>query len=159
MKNIGSVELRLKELGIVLSEGTAPVANYISVQRAGDILYLSGAGAFDEDEKPVYTGKVGQDVTLEQGYAAARLAAIALISNLKRELKNLDRVVKIVKVLGFVASDSGFYMQPAVINGASDLFVEIFGDKGRHARSAVGVSSLPLNLPVEVELIVQISDE
>lgn len=153
-----TVEKRIEELGIQLSEGSTPVANYVSVNRVGNMLYLSGAGGFGPDGKPLYAGKLGQDVTVEQGYESARLAAIALISNIKREIGDLDKVVKIVKLLGFVACASDFDQQPKVINGASDLFVDVFGDKGRHARSAVGTNALPMNLPVEVEAIVQITE-
>lgn len=155
MKNI---EKRVEELGIKLSEGPLPIANYVSVQRDGNTLYLSGAGPIQKG-KPTYVGKLGAEVTIKDGYAAAREAAINLLSVLKREAGNLERVEQIVKVLGFVASTTDFYDQPAVINGASDLLVEVFGERGRHARSAIGTAVLPMNIPVEVEMIVRLKQE
>lgn len=155
---MGNIEKKLDKLGIKLSEGSFPIANYVSVQFDGNSLYFSGAGAI-RNGKPTYVGKLGAEVTLEEGYAAAREAAINLLSVLKREIGDLDKVDKIVKVLGFVASTSDFYNQPAVINGASDLFVEVFGDRGKHARSAVGTSVLPMNIPVEVEMIVKLKQD
>jgi enamine deaminase RidA (YjgF/YER057c/UK114 family) len=149
------IEKRLAELGIVLPDSPGPMANYVSVQRADNLLFLSGSGPLKAG-KPTITGRLGENVTVEQGYAAAREAALNLIATLKRELGDLDRVEQIVKVLGFVASTGDFYAQPSVINGASDLLVEVFGEKGKHARSAVGTNVLPFQLPVEVELIVKV---
>lgn len=149
------IEKRLEELGIEVKEAVAPVANYVSVQRAGDLLFLSGAGPV-RGGKASMTGRVGEGVSVEQGYAAAREGAVNLICALKGALGDLDRVEQIVKLVGFVNAAPGFEAQPQVVNGASDLFVEVFGDKGRHARSAVGVASLPLNIPVEVEIIVKV---
>lgn len=108
------------------------------------------------DGRPAVFGKVGAELSEQDGYQAARLAGLNLISQLKREIGELDRVVQFVKVLAFVASAPGFYNQPAVMNGASDLFVEVFGEKGKHARSAVAVPALPFNIPVEIEMIVEI---
>lgn len=152
---MSSAEKKLSEMGIVLDTGTKPLANYVSVQRDGNTLYFSGASAL-KDGKPVYQGKLGREVSIEEGYQAARLAAIQLLCALKNEIGDLDRVDQIVKVLAFVASAEDFYQQPAVIDGASDLLAEVFGERGRHARSAVGTNVLPMNLPLEIEMIVRI---
>lgn len=150
-------EERLKEKGIVLTTPSAPVANYVNVVRVGNLLFLSGKGPGKPDGSYV-TGKVGKDLTIEQGYEAARLAAISHLSVLKAELGDLSKVKRIVKVLGMVNCTDDFKDQPKVINGYSDLMVEIFGKKGKHARSAVGMNSLPLGIAVEVEVIVEIED-
>ncbi len=149
------IEKRLTELGIEIKEAVSPIANYVSVQQCGNLLFLSGAGPV-RDGKATLIGRLGENLSLEQGYAAAREGAINLICALKSHLGDLDRVEQIVKLLGFVNCTADFTKQPAVINGASDLLVEVFGDKGRHARSAVGTNSLPMGIPVEVEIIVQI---
>lgn len=151
---MAAIEKRLQELGIQLPDAPAPLANYVSVQRAGDLLYLSGAGGI-LDGKPIYTGKVGAEVTEEQAREAACVAGLNLIASLKKHLGDLDRVEQIVKLLGFVASTTDFYRQPAVIDGCSSLLVEVFGERGRHARSAVAAPVLPMNIPVEIELIVR----
>jgi enamine deaminase RidA (YjgF/YER057c/UK114 family) len=150
-------EERLKEKGIVLSTPSAPVANYVNVVRVGNLLFLSGKGPVKPDGSYVI-GKVGKDLTIEQGYEAARLAAISHLSVLKAELGDLNKVKRIVKVLGMVNCTDDFKDQPKVINGYSDLMVEIFGEKGKHARSAVGMNSLPLGIAVEVEVIVEVED-
>jgi enamine deaminase RidA (YjgF/YER057c/UK114 family) len=150
-------EERLKEKGIVLATPTAPVANYVNAVRVGNLLYLAGKGPAKPDGSYV-TGKVGKDLTIEEGYAAARLTAISHLSVLKAELGDLNKVKRIVKVLGMVNCTDDFKDQPKVINGYSDLMVEIFGDKGKHARSAVGMNSLPLGIAVEVEVIVEVED-
>ncbi len=152
---MGETEKRLAELGIVLPDSPAPLANYVSAQWADNILYLSGSGPVSAG-RPTITGRLGENVTLEQGYAAAREAGLNLIATLKRELGELDRVEQIVKLLGFVSSTHDFYAQPAVINGASDLLVEVFGVRGQHARSALGTNVLPFNIPVEVEIVVKV---
>ncbi|MBQ9535047.1 MAG: RidA family protein [Clostridia bacterium] len=151
------IEKRLAELGYELPPAPGPMANYVSAQRCGDVMYLSGSGPII-GSKFIMQGLVGREISLEQGYEAAKLGALNLISVLKRELGDLDRVEQIVKLLGFVASAPDFYQQPAVINGASDVFVEVFGEKGKHARSAVAAPVLPFNLPVEVEIVVKIRD-
>lgn len=148
-------EERLKEKGIVLTTPSAPVANYVNVVRVGNLLFLSGKGPAKADVSYVI-GKVGKDLTTEQGYDAARLAAISHLSVLKAELGDLSKVKRIVKVLGMVNCTDDFKDQPKVINGYSDLMVEIFGEKGKHARSAVGMNSLPLGIAVEVEVIVEV---
>ncbi|MBC7849182.1 MAG: RidA family protein [Chitinophagaceae bacterium] len=148
-------ESRLKQKGIVLAAPGAPIANYVNVVRVGNLLFLSGKGPKQPDGTDV-TGKVGKDLTLEQGYEAAGMVAIAHLAVLKSELGSLNKVKRIVKVLGMVNCESNFYDQPKVINGYSDMMVAIFGDKGKHARSAVGMISLPNNIAVEVELVVEV---
>jgi len=151
------IEKRLSALGIELLPAVHPVANYVGYQRAGDLLFFSGAGPM-RDGIPSMTGRLGDDLTIEQGYAAAREGAINLLCALKAAVGDLDKVEQIVKVLGFVRCTDDFDGQPAVINGASDLFVEVFGDKGRHARAAVGTNALPMGTPVEVEMIVKVRE-
>lgn len=153
---MSKVEKRLEELGLDLPTAPTPMANYVTCQRVGNMLYFSGAGAF-QDGKPVVFGKVGAELTEQEGYQAARLAGLNLISQLKKEVGDLDKVKQFVRVLAFVASAPDFYHQPAVMNGASDLFVEVFGEKGKHTRSAVAVPQLPFNIPVEIEMIVEIN--
>jgi enamine deaminase RidA (YjgF/YER057c/UK114 family) len=148
-------ETKLKEKGIVLAAPTAPVANYVNAVRVGNLLFLAGKGPTRSDGSHI-TGKVGKDLTIEQGYDAARLTAINHLSVLKAELGSLNKVKRIVKVLGMVNCTEDFKDQPKVINGYSDLMVEIFGDKGKHARSAVGMYALPSGIAVEVEVIVEI---
>jgi enamine deaminase RidA (YjgF/YER057c/UK114 family) len=146
---------KLKELGIVLPPPSKPIANYVKAVRTGNLLYLAGTGPSKADGSNI-TGKVGKDLTLEQGYEAARLTGIVILSTLKNELGDLNKVKRIVKVLGMVNCHSDFTDQPKVINGFSDLMVAVFGEKGKHARSAVGMNSLPLNLAVEIEIIVEV---
>ena len=148
------IEKRLEELGIVLPAATSPAANYVNAVRTGDLLFLAGKGPYRPDGT-LHTGIVGQDVTVEQAYRHARLTGLHLIATLKAELGDLDRVRRVVKVLGMVNAVPGFTQQPEVVNGCSDLFVEVFGDRGRHARSAVGVAALPLGVAVEVEMVVR----
>lgn len=151
------VEARLEELGIELPTATSPVATYVNAVRTGNLLYLSGKGPNRPDGTQVQ-GKLGSDLTVEEGYEAARLTGIQLLAALKDELGDLNRVTRIVKALGMVNSAPDFTEQPAVINGFSDLMVEVFGEKGRHARSAVGMGALPDNIAVEIELIVEIEE-
>ena len=148
-------ETKLKELGIVLPAPGAPIANYVNAVQTGNLLFLAGKGPLPQDGKEV-VGRLGKDMTIEQGYQAARSTAIAHIAVLKKELGDLKRVKRIVKVLGMVNSDPAFTQQPAVVNGYSDLMVAVFGEKGKHARSAVGMNTLPGGIPVEVEVIVEI---
>jgi len=150
-------ETRLKEKGIVLPAPQKPVANYVNAVRVGNLLYLAGKGPTKPDGSNI-TGKVGKDLTIEQGYEAARLTAINHLAVIKAELGSLNKVKRIVKVLGMVNCAEDFKDQPKVINGYSDLMVEIFGDKGKHARSAVGMYALPMNTAVEVEVIVEVED-
>lgn len=150
-----AVEVRLKELGLTLPEPVTPLAAYVPSVRVGDLIFLSGHGPI-KDGKPTVTGKVGKDLTEEEGYHAAKEVALNLLSTLKAEVGDLDKVKRIVKLLGFVNSAVGFTRQPRVINGASDIFEAVFGNKGKHARSALGINELPLNIPVEIELIAQV---
>lgn len=151
-----SFEARLRELGIELPAPPKPVATYVPAVQAGDLLFLSGVIPV-RDGKLMMEGKLGRDLTVEQGYEAARIALLNALSIVRAELGTLDRVKRIVRLVGHVASAEGFVQQPAVINGASDLLVSIFDEAGRHARVAVGAAQLPLNSPVELELIVQTS--
>jgi enamine deaminase RidA (YjgF/YER057c/UK114 family) len=143
-------------LGIELPAPGAPVANYVRARKVGDLLFVAGHGPGRDAGGQRITGKVGRELTLEQGYQAARLTGINLLASLRVELGSLDRVRCIVKVLGMVNCAPGFDKTPAVINGCSDLFVEVFGEAGRHARSAVGMAELPESIPVEIEMIVQV---
>ncbi len=150
-------ETKLKEKGIVLIPPSSPVANYVNAVRVGNLLYLAGKGPLKADNTYI-TGKIGKDLTIEQGYEAARITAINHLSVIKNELGSLNKVKRIVKVLGMVNCTEDFKDQPKVINGYSDLMVEIFGDNGKHARSAVGMYSLPFNMAVEIEVIVEIKE-
>jgi enamine deaminase RidA (YjgF/YER057c/UK114 family) len=150
-----SAEKRLKELGIDLGTVSSPVANYVNAARAGNLLFLAGKGPRPENGvRP--SGKVGRDYTVEQAYQHARTVGMDLLAVMKHELGSLDRVKRVVKVLGMVNAVPEFTEHPKVINGCSDLFVQVLGDKGRHARSAVGMGSLPMGIPVEIECIVEI---
>ena len=153
-----SPEARLKALGIELPPAPTPLASYIPAVRTGNLVYLAGQGPL-AGGKPTVTGKVGAELTEEQGNKAARAAILNSLAALRAEIGSLDRVRHIVKLVGWVNSAPGFTRQPWVINGASDLLVDIFGDAGKHARSAVGANELPLNIPVEIELIVEIAPE
>jgi enamine deaminase RidA (YjgF/YER057c/UK114 family) len=146
---------KLKELGIELFAPSKPMANYVKAVRVGNLLYLSGHGPGKADGTNI-TGKVGSELTTEDGYAAARQTGISLLSTLKGELGDLNKVKRIVKVLGMVNCTDTFTDQPKVINGFSDLMVAVFGEKGKHARSAVGMNSLPSNITVEIEIIVEV---
>jgi len=148
---MGQIDARLKELGIELPEVPAPVANYVSAVRTGNLLFLAGTGPRGVQ------GKVGRDLTVEQAYQAARQCALNHLAVMKAHLGDLDKVVRIVKVLGMVNAVPEFGDQPKVINGYSDTMVQVFGDKGKHARSAVGMGSLPSQIPVEVEAIVEVA--
>ena len=150
-----SYESRLTELGIQLPSPPQPVATYIPAVQAGDLLFLSGVVPF-RDGKLALPGKLGTDLTVEQGYEAARIALLNALAIVRKELGTLDRVTKVVRMVGHVASADGFVQQPAVVNGASDLLVKIFDEAGRHARVAVGAAELPLNAPVELEIILHI---
>jgi enamine deaminase RidA (YjgF/YER057c/UK114 family) len=151
------IEEKLKQLGLELPSSAKPMANYVPAVRTGNLVFLSGHGPLEKDR--LVTGKVGSDLTVEQGYQAARLTAIGLLGSLKALIGDLERVRRIVKLLGMVNCDPTFMEQPQVVNGASDLLVEVFGDRGRHARSAVGMNALPVNIAVEIEMIVEVEDE
>src|SRR6478609_9947937 len=148
-------EKKFKELGIELPPASKPIANYVKAVRTGNLLFLAGTGPAKMDGTYI-TGKVGKDLTIEQGYEAAKVTGAAILSTLKNELGDLNKVKRIVKVLGMVNCPADFTDQPKVINGFSDLMVSVFGDKGKHARSAVGVNALPMNMAVEIEIVVEI---
>ncbi|MBI3966678.1 MAG: RidA family protein [Chloroflexi bacterium] len=149
------VEDKLRELGLTLPQPPPAVANYVGAVKVGNLLFVSGHGPV-RDGKMASRGKVGKDLTLEQGYEAAELVALNCLASAKAAIGSLDRVKRVVKLLGMVNSAEGFVDQPKVINGASDLLVKIFGDAGRHARSAVGLYELPFGIPVEIELILEV---
>jgi len=149
------IERRLAELKITLPELRAPLGTYVHAKRAGNLLYLSGKGPSNPDGS-VPVGKLGAGVTIEQGYQHARSVGLTLIAAMRQALGDLDQVEDVVKVLGMVNATPEFGDHPKVINGCSDLFVEVFGERGRHARSAVGMSSLPGGITVEIEVIVTI---
>jgi enamine deaminase RidA (YjgF/YER057c/UK114 family) len=146
---------RLLELGIQLGEMKAPIANYVKAAQTGKLLYLSGHIP-DEVVGKKTRGKLGVQLSVEEGREAARLTAISLLSTLQYYAKNLNNIKRIVKVTGMVNADPAFTQHPAVINGCSDLLVAIFGEKGKHARSAIGMSSLPMDAAVEIEMIVEL---
>jgi enamine deaminase RidA (YjgF/YER057c/UK114 family) len=152
-----SPEDRLSELGITLPHPAAPVANYVPASRTGNLLVISGQLGFDLDGKLTAIGKVGAGVSVEDAKAAARLCAINILAQAKASLGSLDKVARIVRLGGFIAAIPDFTQHPAVMNGASDLMVEVFGDAGRHARTTVGVASLPLDSPVEIEALIEIA--
>jgi enamine deaminase RidA (YjgF/YER057c/UK114 family) len=152
---MSGIEERLSELGLELPETAPPVANYVPAVRTGNLVFVSGhaprqAGRF------VYLGKVGRELSVDDGYQAARVVILSALASLKAEIGDLDRVRRIVKLLGMVNSAPEFHDQPAVINGASDLLVELFGEAGRHARSAVGMAELPMGISVEIEMVVEV---
>ncbi len=151
-------ESKLQELGLELSTPSAPVANYVNAVRTGNLIFLAGKGPKKADGKNI-TGKLGADLTIEQGYEAARITGINQLSVLKAELGNLNKVKRIIKVKGMVNSTSEFTDHPKVINGYSDLMVEVFGQRGKHARAAVGMGSLPSNIAVEIEMIVEVVND
>ena len=151
-----TVAERLKELGITIASPRPPQANYVPTVRTENLVFLSGTGPYLPDGGLI-TGKVGSDLTVERGYEAARWTMLALLANLQVEIGDLERVVRVVKLLGMVNCTPEFTRQPEVINGASDLLVEIFGERGRHARSAVGMIALPRDISVEIEMIVEVA--
>ena len=150
-----TAEERLNALGIELVEGPSPMGAYVPSVQTGNLVYLSGLGPRTTNGRE-WKGKVGSDLTVEEGAESARAVGIAVLARIKSELGSLDRVARVVKVLGFVASAPGFGQQPTVMNGFSDLMIDVFGEAGRHARSAIGVNELPYNIPVEVELVLEV---
>jgi enamine deaminase RidA (YjgF/YER057c/UK114 family) len=154
---MGAIEDRLAHLGIELPPAFVPIANFDLTARSGSLLFVSGHGPTVGGEV-AFSGRVPGEVSLEEAYRAARLTALNCLRSMQDELGTLDLVRRIVKILGMVACDPDFTGQPQVINGASDLFVEVFGERGRSARSAVGMAALPLGIPVEVELVAEIDD-
>ncbi len=155
---MSAAEDKLAQLGVTLPDSPSPIANYVPAVRTGNLLFLSGVGPAAKPDGKVPAGKVGSDLTVEEGYEAARLVGINLLARLKAELGDLDRVSRVVKLLSMVNSAPDFTQPPAVANGCSDLLVEVFGEKGRHARSAVGMAALPNNIPVEIEMIVEVQE-
>jgi enamine deaminase RidA (YjgF/YER057c/UK114 family) len=153
----GLVEKKLADLGIVLPVPAAPIANYVGFVRTGAVLIVSGQICLGADGKLVAKGKLGQNVSIEDGQKAARACAINLLAQVKAAVGDLDKVVRVVRLGGFINSDPAFVDGPKVMNGASDLMVEVLGDKGRHARSTVGVASLPLDAAVEVEGLFEVA--
>ncbi|HRI79023.1 MAG TPA: RidA family protein [Cyclobacteriaceae bacterium] len=151
------VEKKLKEMGLELISPPKPMANYVRAVRTGNLVYLAGHGPTRADGSN-FTGKLGKDITIEQGYEAAKQTGIALLSSLKTEIGDLNKVKRFVKVLGMVNCTPDFTDQPKVINGFSDLMVSLYGEKGKHARSAVGMISLPNNIAVEIEMIVEVEN-
>jgi enamine deaminase RidA (YjgF/YER057c/UK114 family) len=152
---MSAIEDRLRLLGISLPAVPTPVANYVPFVRTGNLLYLSGQGPRDAEGQFI-RGVVGKDVSVDEAYQHARLVGLQLLAVAKGALGSLDHVSRIVKLLGMVNAIPGFGQHPQVINGCSDLFVQVFGDAGRHARSAVGMGSLPVNLTVEIEAIMEV---
>jgi enamine deaminase RidA (YjgF/YER057c/UK114 family) len=157
MEDSMGAEARLKELGIALPSSPAPVANYVPAVRAGNFLFLSGHGPI-RDGKATVRGKLGKEFSVQDGYKIAREVGLNLLASARAALGSLDKVRRVVKVLGMVASAEGFTDQPKVLNGCSDLMVEVFGESGRHARSAVGMAELPLGIPVEIEMILDVEE-
>ena len=156
---MGTIEDRLTELGVTLPAPLSPPPGvrlpFELVRIDGDVAYVSGHGPFDGDRQ-LYAGRVGGEVTAEEAYEAARATGLSMLASLKRELDDLDRVTAWLKVLGFVSCAAGFNATPAVINGFSDLILDVWGDAGRHARSAIGAGALPFGMPVEVEAVVRL---
>jgi enamine deaminase RidA (YjgF/YER057c/UK114 family) len=152
---MGKVEDRLKSLGMVLPEVPAPLAAYVPAKKAGQVIFTAGQLPLLKGEL-ICKGLLGQDVDVEQAYQAARICTLNALAAIKGVVKDLDQIVQVVRVVGYVASASTFTQQPAIVNGASELLLEIFGEVGKHARSALGVASLPLNASVEIELTVEV---
>lgn len=151
-----SAEAKIKELGLTLPPPPTPMGNYVPGVRVGNLLFLSGHGPIRVEGRPMPRGKVGRELSTEDGYRAARDVGVNLLGSTRALLGSLDRVKRVVKVLGMVNSADGFGEQPKVMNGFSDLMVEVFGDNGRHARSAVGMAELPAGIPVEIEMILEV---
>lgn len=149
-------EEKLKKMGLILPDAPTPIASYLPYKIAGNMLYISGQGPI-YNGKQMYTGKVGGTCSMEDGYEAAKYCALNLLAQMKAAVGDLDRIQEIVNLKGFVSSEDDFHCQPAVINGASDLLVELFGESGRHTRCALGVNSLPTDIPVEIELIAELN--
>jgi enamine deaminase RidA (YjgF/YER057c/UK114 family) len=152
---MGKVEDRLKSLGLVLPEVPAPLAAYVPAKKVGQVIFTAGQLPLLKGEL-ICKGLLGQDVNVEQAYQAARICTLNALAAIKGVVKDLDQIVQVVRVVGYVASTSTFTQQPAIVNGASELLLEIFGEVGKHARSAIGVASLPLNASVEIELTVEV---
>lgn len=150
------IEAKLAEMGLPLPEAPAPVGNYVGAVRVGNLLFVSGHGPSRLHNDIIMAGKVGHDLTAEQAYEVAKSVMLNCLASVRREIGDLDRVKRIVKLLGMVNCTETFTEHPKVINGASDLLVALYGDAGRHARSAVGMQQLPMSIPVEIEMIVEV---
>ena len=150
------VEAKLAELGYELPAAPDPVGNYLPITRSGNVMWLAGVGSRMTDGTTHQSGKLGADLTVEQGYEAARWAALNLLSRMKAELGDLDRVSRILKVVGMVNSDPSFTEQAAVVDGASDLFVALYGERGKHARSAPGMAAMPGNIAVICDCVIEV---
>lgn len=150
-------EQKLKDLGVELYEPIKPIANYVTAVRTGNQVWLSGHGPVQPDGELV-RGKVGVDLTIEEGQQAARYTAVALLTSLKAEIGDLNKVKRIIKVGGMVNCSTDFTEQPKVVNGCSDLLVAVFGKRGKHTRAAVGMGSLPGNIPIEIDMVVEVVD-
>jgi enamine deaminase RidA (YjgF/YER057c/UK114 family) len=153
----GTVESRLKEHGIIVTEPAAPVANYVPFVRSGNMLIVSGQLCFDAEGKLVAKGRLGAGVSIEDGQLAARACAVNLLAQVKAALGDLDKVARVVRLGGFINAAAGFADAPKVMNGASDVMVAAFGDKGKHARTTVGVAALPADAAIEVEGLFEVS--
>ena len=149
------IEAKLAQMGLILPSPGPPAGNYIGAVQVGNLLIVSGHGPRREGE-PYMTGKVGRDFTTEQAYEAAKVVMLNCLASVQREIGDLDRVKRVVKLLGMVNCTEDFTEHPSVINGASDLLVELYGEAGRHARSAVGMQQLPMSIPVEIEMILEV---
>jgi enamine deaminase RidA (YjgF/YER057c/UK114 family) len=156
MEAVMRIEDKLSQMGLTLPEPGPPAGNYVGAVRVGNLLFVSGHGPRSQGQYII--GKVGRDLSSEQAYEAAKVVMLNCLASVKRELGDLDRVKRIVKLLGMVNCTEDFIEHPQVINGGSDLLVALYGDQGRHARSAVGMQQLPMNIPVEIELIVEIQE-
>jgi enamine deaminase RidA (YjgF/YER057c/UK114 family) len=150
------IEQELEKMGFILPT-PKPLAAYVPAVRSGNLVFTAGQGP-TLDGKPMFTGKLGRELTEEQGYKAAQLCVVNCLACVKSVIGDLDKVEQVVKLLGFVASVDGFTRQPWVMNGASELLIKLYGDKGKHARSAIGTNQLPLDIPVEVEIVVHVRD-
>lgn len=151
------IEQKLKELGLILPEAPKPVAEYIPAKKIGNLVFTSGQGPI-KDGQFVYVGKVGGEVSLKEGYESAKICALNCLAAIKSVIDSLDEIDEVIKIKGYVNSTPDFYRQPEVVNGASELIVKIFGEKGKHTRSALGTSVLPGNIPVELEMIVKVKE-
>ena len=156
---MGNIDDRIAKLGITLPDAQSPVANYVPSVRTGNLIYLSGLGPANRPDGSVPNGKLGQDLNTEQGYEAARLVGVNMLARIKEAVGgDFNKVKRVVKLLSMVNSTADFTDHPQVANGCSDLMTEVFGVNGKHARSAVGMANLPGNIPVEIEVIIEVSD-
>ena len=158
MSKTNNVEQKLRELGLELPAAPSPIAEYVPAKRVGNMVYVSGQGPI-RDGKPICVGRVGREVSLEDAYAAARMTVLNCLAAAKTVTGSLDRIEDVVQVRGFVNSAPDFHDQPKVMNGASELLVAAFGERGRHARAALGTSNLPMNIPVEIEMVLSVGEE